>query len=362
MIQTFAPALHSCFKFIVGFFALVIALMNTGCQATYILKNAYYQVKMINEQVDLDEAIKNEKLTDEEKRKILLAKEAKDFAERHIGLKKSKNYTGFIYLDQSHVSYVVSAAEKWKLKPYIWSYPVVGKMPYRGYFREEDAKNAATDYEQQGFDVSLRGVSAYSTLGWFRDPIVSSMLKYKDIHLVDTIIHETVHTTLYIKNNADFNERLAVFIGAKGAEQFYLEREGPDSITLKNLKIEAIDDRLFSEFISKELNALEIWYDQLTEEQKIESVKADRIQAIQKKFAAEILPQMKTQTYKKFPELKLNNARLLIYRTYVEDLSDFEKLFTKVSNDWPKFLEACFQLEKSQDPVLEMKKLVQSMN
>ncbi len=340
---------------------LIFSTLNLGCQVSYVLKNAYYQVKMVNEQVDLDQALLNPKLTEEERRKILLAKEAKEFAEQFVGLKKSRNYTGFIYLNQDYSSYVVSAAEKWQLKQYIWSYPVVGKMPYRGYFQEADAQQAAKEYENDGYDVYLRGVSAYSTLGWFRDPIVSSMLRYKDVHLVDTIIHETVHTTLYIKNNADFNERLAVFIGNKGAEQFYLQREGENSPTLLALRQEGDDDKLFSKFITEELNALEDWYKNLPQEQHSEEIRAERFKKIQMKFQTEILPQMKTKSYTKFHELKLNNARLLIYRTYMQDLKDFEQLFQMVNGDWKRFLAVCFELEKVDDPVAELKNKLASM-
>ena len=357
MTQTFAQESRSHFKSTLRLFSLLVMvpMLNLGCQVSYVLKNAYYQVKMVNQQVDLDQALLNPKLTDEEKRKIRLAKEAKDFAEKHVGLKVSRNYTGFIYLDQDYSSYVVSAAEKWQLKQYIWSYPIVGKMPYRGYFREADAKEAAADYAKDGYDVYMRGVSAYSTLGWFRDPIVSSMLRYKDIHLVDTIIHETVHTTLYIKNNADFNERLAVFIGNKGAEQFYLQREGENSPTLQSLRDESADDQLFSEFISEELTLLENWYQNLDSSQRNEDLRNDRLKSIQVKFQTKILPQMKTKSYHKFHELQLNNARLLIYRTYMQDLKDFEQLFQLLGGDWKKFLEACFDLEKVDDPVQELK-------
>lgn len=358
MTQIFALASLSHFR--LKILSLCLVTFSLGCQVSYVLKNAYYQVKLINEQVDFDKALLNEKLTPDEKRKILLAKEAKDFAEQHVGLKKSRNYTGFVYLDQPYVSYVVSAAEKWQLKQYVWSYPIVGQMPYRGYFRENAAKESATEYEQQGFDVYMRGVSAYSTLGWFRDPLVSSMLRYADVHLVDTIIHETVHTTLYIKNNADFNERLAVFIGTKATEQFYLKKEGEHSETLAQLRLESEDERLFSEFISLELKNLEEWYKNLAENQKTEFIREERFKLIQQKFHTEVLPKMKTKNYSKFHELKLNNARLLIYRTYVQDLNDFEALFTKLAGDWPKFLAACFELEKSHDPVIALKELIAS--
>jgi predicted aminopeptidase len=335
------------------------ALLLSSCQLNYIVKSAYNQFSMMSSQVSLDEALKDPKLTDEQKRKIQLAQKAREFAETELALKPTKNYTKFVLLDRPYVTYVVSAAPKWKLEAYKWHYPIVGSMPYKGFFNEEDAKKEQESLKEENLDTYMRGVSAYSTLGWFKDPLLSSMLQYKDYDLVNTIIHETVHATLYIKHEADFNERMAVFLGNKGAEIFYLKQEGADSPTLTTVKNENADDRMFSSWLSAKLKALETWYEKLPKNQQIEEKRQEQFKQLQEDFKKELLPQLKTETYKKFQDIKLNNARLLVYRTYMQDLGDFEKLYDRVGGDFKKFVDECKSLEKEKDPAEALKKKIE---
>ncbi|AHZ86819.1 aminopeptidase [Bdellovibrio bacteriovorus] len=337
---------------------LAVATLNSGCQMGYLMKSGYGQMKLMNSRVPVEEALKDPKLAEDKKKKLLLAQEARIFAETELHLKTTKNYTSYAELGRPYVTYVVSAAPKWELKHHQWSYPFMGKMPYRGYFNEDDAKEEEKSLQQDNLDTYMRGVSAYSTLGWFNDPILSSMLRYDDYDLVNTIIHETVHATLYIKNSADFNERLATFLGNKGAELFYLKKEGADSPTLKLIQSENDDSKVFSKFISAELDALEKWYKELPASERSEEKRAQRIQQIQNKFSSEIVPHLKTDSYKKFADAKLNNARLLVYRTYMQDLSDFEKLYEIRDRNYFSFIEACRGLEKAKDPSAELKKML----
>lgn len=337
------------------FAGLGAAFLLSSCQINYLMKSAYNQMSLWHQEMPLDEALKDPRLNEEQRRKILLAQKAREFAETELGLKPTKNYTHFVLLDRPYVTYVVSAAPKWKLEAYKWHYPIVGDMPYKGFFNEPDAKGEQEDLKKQDLDTFLRGVSAYSTLGWFNDPLLSSMLQYKDHELVNTLIHETVHATLYIKHEADFNERLAVFMGNVGTEMYYLREEGPDSATLKIIKAENADDKMFSEWLSVKLKNLGSWYDHLSPTDQKEEKRQEQFAQLQKDFATELLPKLQTETYKKFPQMKLNNARLLVYRTYMQDLSDFEKLYEKSGKDFKKFLNECKEFEKAKDPAQALK-------
>ncbi|GIL18285.1 MAG: aminopeptidase [Oligoflexia bacterium] len=340
-------------------FFVISALLLSSCQLSYYLKSAKGQISLLSSRTSIEKTLADPEISEEEKKKIRLAQEAKEFAETKIGLKKTHNYTSYVKLNRSAVTYVVSAANRWELKHHQWKYPIVGTMPYKGFFDEADAKQEEKELQSQNLDTYLRGVSAYSTLGWFNDPILSSMVKYKDHDLVNTIIHETVHGTLYIKNSADFNERLAVFIGNKATEDFYRQREGPGSPTLKVIQNENEDDRLFSQFISLEIKALENWYKEQKDQN--EDSRKNRIRQIQEKFKTELLPLMKSDQYKKFPEIELNNARILVYKTYVQDLSDFEKLFELSDSDYQKFLDHCQGLESHPKPEEGLRELVQTL-
>jgi len=183
------------------------------------------------------------------------------------------------------------------------------------------------------------------------------MLRYKESDLVNTLIHETVHATLYIKSNADFNERLATFMGNWGTELYYKHKEGVDSKTVAQIKDENIDEHLFADFIGKEIKMLEDWYNQ--KPPRDEARRLERLQEIQKRFLIEVKPRLKTKSYKKFPEVELNNARLLVYKTYLQDLSVFEKLARKTGFDYGMFLERVKTLEKHPEPEAGLKKLTE---
>lgn len=297
--------------------------------------------------------MKDPALSEDQKRKLQLAQKAKSFAEDDLGLVKTKNYTSFVKLDRPYVTYVVSAAYPWEMKHYLWHFPIVGEVPYKGFFNEDDAKAEEKSLKDEGLDTYRRGVSAYSTLGWFRDPVLSSMLAYKDHDLVNTIIHETVHATIYIKSSADFNERLATFLGNVGAEDFYRKKEGPESATVKLIHLENEDEKLFSTFISKEIKNLEAWYKGLKE--KSEPLRQARLKEVQDRFKKDVLPKMKSGSYKRFAENDLNNARLLVYRTYLEDQTDFNSIFEKLGRDFKAFVNLAKKLEKEDHPADKLK-------
>lgn len=334
-------------------FLLGLMFLGSGCQMSYLYKSAKGQWGLLRSRIPLQEALEDPRLGPTEKAKLHLAQEARSFGETELGLSPTKNYTQFVQLDRPYVTYVVSAAPAWELKAYEWSFPIVGKVPYKGYFQEVDAKEEEKNLREQGLDTYLRGVSAYSTLGWFQDPILSSMLRYKDQDLVNLILHESVHATLFIKSSADFNERLATFIGNQGTEAFFLHKEGADSPTLKKIRDDNADEKLFAAFMSREIKALEDWYkSQPTQDEKM---KKERLQEIQKRFVKEIKPQLRSESYARFPDLELNNARLLVYKTYLGDLHDFERVFEKMGRDFKAFLRLAKQLEKEKDPAKKLK-------
>jgi predicted aminopeptidase len=331
--------------------------ISTGCGIGYLVKSAYSQVGLLNKRVPIDDALNDPKLGDEQKRKLLLARDARLFAESDLGLKHTKNYTSYVQLDGPYVTYVVSAAERYRLKQYLWFYPIVGSLPYKGYFDPKDAHEEAEEMKKKDLDVYVRGVSAYSTLGWFRDPILSSMLRYSDFDLVDTIIHETTHATIYISGEADFNERLAMFIGQKGAELFFKKRDGENSPAIAAMHNEQNDEKLFGEFMSAELKDLDKWYDERKGHPIPEEERQARFVLIQEHFRTVLRPRLSSNdSYKSFETAKLNNAQLLTYRLYYQDLNQFEIVFQKYGSDFKRMLEFCKSLQDVSDPVAALAK------
>ena len=327
----------------------------SGCQLGYYVKSAYNHFSMMSSRESIEKVLADPKTDDKTRAKLQIAKEAHEFALAQVHLKETKNYTTYVDLHRPYVSWVISAAPRWQMEHHYWSYPFVGKMPYKGFASEADAKDEQAGLEKENLDTFMRGVSAYSTLGWFQDSVLSSMLKYSDHDLVNTIIHETVHTTLYIKNSSDFNERLAVFVGNKATEQFYLGKEGPQSPTVQKIRDENEDDKTFSAFIGPEIEKLRLWYKDLPPAEQNPDIKRERLKKIQEEFVKSIKPKMKTASHSRFSEIELNNARLLYYKTYLQDLSDFEALYAATKADWTAFFQCAKALESEKNPEQALK-------
>ena len=344
---------------------LLLGLLLTGCQLSYYMHVSYNQIALLNSKVPVSEVLKSESLPPDQKRKIELSQIVRIYAFDNLKLKKSDNYSEYVDLKRPYVTYTVTASKKWKLEPYLWNFLIIGKAPYKGFYREELAKEEAEELRKQDLDVSVRGVSAFSTLGRLTDPLLSSMLNYSDHHLVNTIIHELVHTTLFIKDNIDFNERLAVFVANKGTEYFYLDKEGKDSATLKLIKDENYDDELFSKFITSELAQLKKWYEEFDHTKQLppddkEAIRQERLEQIKKHLTADLKPRLKTKSYDKIFSKKFNNADLAVHNTYMKSLDVFEAVYRKNGSNIEAFLKKCEELKEADDPEKQLEQWAQN--
>ncbi len=326
-----------------------------SCQIGYIINSAHQQFSMMKTRVDIKTELKKKDLSNDTRKKLNLALVVREFSFEKLKLKKTDNYNTYINLNRPYVTWVVHGAYKWEMKTYEWSYPFLGNLPYKGFFTEAEAIVESEKLEDLGYDSFVRGVSAYSTLGYFTDSVLSSMLNYKEHDLVNTLIHELAHTTLYVKNNADFNERLAVFIGNKGTELFYKHLEGENSKTLDLIKKGNADDVIFSKFISKKLTDLESWYK--TNSSRSDSERKAQFEKIKRDFNQIEFKKMQTKNYNKTFDKKMNNAYLGLFKTYLSDMDDFENVYQKYGSDLLLFIEKMKQLEKSKDPMRDLKTL-----
>ncbi len=334
---------------------LAFSFFLSGCQITYLMKSAYNQMSILYQREPIDKALNSDSLSKPEKDKLFLVQEVRAFASENLKLNVGKNYSTYVQLKKPYPVWAVNASPKWKLKHYLWHFPIVGSVPYKGFPNEVDAKEEEKELQKKGYDTYVRGVSAYSTLGWFNDPILSSMLRYKEEDLVNTVIHESVHATLYIKSHADFNERLATFIGDKGTELFYEMREGKNSPHLIAIKNGNQDQKIFSQFISEEIKKLNQVFKNHPQEDL--ALREEQYNEMKKRFRDEIKSQLKTTSYENFDKRPLNNARLLLFKTYIEDLSEFQTLFDKLNGDLPLFINKIKTLESHKDPVEGLKSL-----
>ncbi len=192
------------------------------------------QIKIVLDAITIEEAIQNLSLTEVQKKKLLLVQEIRAFAFDSLQLKWTDNYTTFYDQRNKPILWVVTAAPRFQLKPYYWKFPMLGEVSYKGFFDKEKAEREFKKLEAMNLDADISTVSGWSTLGWFRDPVLSNMLNRSEGWLAETIIHELTHSTVYLKSNVDLNENLATFAGERGAELFLKMKFGDASHELSD--------------------------------------------------------------------------------------------------------------------------------
>ena len=334
-----------------------------GCQTGYLWHVSVNQIGLLTKRVSIEKALKKYSFSEGEKGKLKLISEIKTFAMDTLQLDIDTGiYSSYVHLDRPYVTYLLRVSSVYELKPYEWNFPIVGSAPYKGFFDKNKAQQAAESFSNMEYDVYVRGVSAYSTLGWFNDPVFSSMLSYEESDFVTMVFHELIHTILFFKNHINFNERFAEFLGRKAAIFFYLQKEGKDSKTVKAMQQEWEDELLFSSFMVGEYEDLGQWYKDNEGNVTPES-KQKRLKEIQIRFVTEIKPSLKTSYYNYFSNIELNNARLLSYRSYNYDMEEFERLFTSpiINEDIKAFIEYCMQFKKEKDPEAALSQAVNAL-
>jgi predicted aminopeptidase len=262
------------------------------------------------------------------------------FAMGELGLKESKNYTKFVEMDRDYLAAIVSACSPVAFERHTWWFPVVGQVPYKGFFNVDDARKESAKLRAKNLDVWVRPVDAFSTLGFFRDPLYSYMTDYPVHRLADLIIHELVHATIYIKSDSEFNESLAEFIGKEGARLYIEKYYGADSDAYRAIDADNADNKTFVMFVQSIIKDLDAVYSSaLSREEKL-TRKAEVIAAAQKDFAAHYDELFEHDNYRGFAEMQINNAYLDLYRLYNEGDSYFEEIYNGMGRDLPAFIAA----------------------
>ncbi len=268
------------------------------------------------------------------------------FAMEELGLEMSKNYTRYVNIDRDYLAAVVSACAADSFTRYEWHFPVVGSMPYKGFFNVEDARKERDKLEKKGLDVEIRRVDAFSTLGWFTDPLYSYMRDYSTGSLADLLIHELTHATVFLKGQVQFNEELAEFVGTEGARLYMESRFGLESGEYRALQASKIDNLAFVSFIRELAAELEIVYASgKSREEKLRE-KEQIIAAAKMRFDAEYESRFTSDNFRGFSEMPVNNAYLDLYRLYYAEDDFCEELYEASGRDLKAFIAAVRTLEK----------------
>jgi predicted aminopeptidase len=331
---------------------LAAALLAAGCATPvgYLAKQGKY---LLGDTLGARSAraMLADPATPERTRELLLrVAEIKRFAVEEIGLKDNGNYTRFRQTAGDHLADVVSACDAASFTPYMWSYPLLGKLPYMGFYERPDAEAEASALRKRGYDVIIRGVDAFSTLGFTKDPLYSFMEGYSPFALASLIIHEQTHATLFVKGQSQFNEELASFVGDTGALLWLQRRYGADSAEYAHAVESQEDAVTFTALLkglSVELDA--VYTGPLSREEKL-ARKAEIIAAFTRRLVGPDAPRFRTEGYRNLESLPLNNALLSLYSLYSDDVPLLRAYCTeRCGGDLRLFMEAVRRLSRAGD-------------
>jgi len=327
---------------------IIVLIISSFCiwncgVIVYGIQQGAGQLHIVNNARPMKEVLADTSFPDSLKPKLLLIEEIKKFAVDSLGIKESDNYTTVYDQKGKPSMYVVTACEPYKLKAYEWHFPFLGKFTYKGYFKKERAEKEANRLKEEGYDTEVGTAKAWSTLGWFKDPILSSMLQDEPGKIARLIIHELTHGTLYIKDSVEYNENLATFVGDQGAVLFLKYKYGVESKEMKDYIGHISDIERYANHILKGLDTLQKIYNS----EAFQYIKPNEKEVQKKLVIRKILQSADTLTFydkSKFkkalsPDFEVNNTFFMTYVMYREEQNIFEEEFkTKFNSDFKKYL------------------------
>lgn len=321
----------------IGVLAVVICWQWDLLQ--YGLMQARGQAKILWEARPIEEVLADTTFPDSLKQKLQLIQEIRRFAEDSIGLNRSDNYTTFYDQKGKPILWVLTACPPYELKAYEWRFPLLGSFSYKGFFDLSKAEEEQNQLAAQGYDTDIGEVTGWSTLGWFKDPVLSNFLQRSPGHLADLIIHELTHSTLYVPNDVEYNENLANFVGYQGALLFLRYKYGTDSPELRQYVHSMSDRKRFIRFVLQAAQSLDSLYSSFTPDMP-ESQKA----AAKQRHIGQIVQALDTVRFASdryrnyFADFTPNNTFFMEFIRYNEQQNAFEEEFyQKFGGDFKKY-------------------------
>ena len=208
----------------------VLVCVSACGQPLYVARLGWAEAKILWRREPIGEVVRRPDVDAELRERLQLVLAARDFARDRLGFRVGESYTSYAEVAAHEATvHVVSAAYRDRLEAFTWWYPIAGRVPYRGFFDEASARAEADRLARRGLDVDVRPAIAFSTLGWFPDPLLSVTAEEKPVPLVATVLHELFHQTLYVPGEPAFNESAATFAGDRGAVAFFCDGPGADA-------------------------------------------------------------------------------------------------------------------------------------
>ena len=341
-------------------------IASAGCSPGYVLRAAYEQSKILVARRDIEKVIEDPATPNDQRMKLRVVVDARTYAQE-MGLNPGESFTSFAEVSRDPLAWVVVASRRDAFAMYTWWFPVVGTVPYKGFFDKADGEAQVKELEQQGYEASMRGTEAFSTLGWFNDPVVSTTLKNSPVRIANTVIHESVHTTVWIPGGVPFNESLANFIGSEGAVSFFASRLDACKAAGRACEVEANElsvakkDYAFQFELAEVVNSLYESLDTLYKDTSLSS--AEKIRRRVEVFNGVMGP-----FRQRFPTLSIlkevNNADIIQLKLYLTKMWLFRELFVRKERQWAPFMDTIREIQKrieadpSKDPFVVLEEIV----
>lgn len=306
---------------------LVVAL---SAEIRFLLRAGWSEGRILLARQPIRELIDDPATPPARKAQLGMVLAARTFAARELGLRAGETYTTFSDVGDGPLLYVLSASPKDRLEAYRWSYPVVGSFPYKGFFDLDAAHAEERRLAAAGYDTYLREASAFSTLGWFSDPLLSTALD-DPADLVSTVIHEISHNTLWVPSAVRFNESYANFVGMRGAEIFFLERG--DRAEAERCAALWRDEKKMGAFYTELAGNLETLYALPLPRREMERRRHDLFARARAVMAGPLDHQLEIYSGKAMSRHELNNAVVAAQRIYRTGLDQLDEVYAATGED-----------------------------
>jgi predicted aminopeptidase len=342
---------------LLGFIALL-----AGCaDVSWLVEQGIGQAEVLGAARPIAPILKDPTTSPAVRRRLALVTAARNFAKRDLGLDVGQQYKNVVFLDAPAVVYVVSAAPRTSLEPYTWSYPVLGALPYRGYFDLDDAEAHAVRLADEGYDVDVRPVTTFSLLGILPDPALSTMLfRGDELDVVETVIHELAHATLFVPGQGAFNEGLANFVGKEGRKRFVEKYYGADSAVSHRQNALDHDDEAYVRAVGALAFDLRVLFAHASLSEKEMLAQKDRIfLEHQLHWKEEVAPTLTSFRHRR-ARLPDNNAELSAFGIYSLKQRIYEEAYRGCREDMHCLFARLRMVASEPDPELALAETVRA--
>ncbi|MGU9956491.1 MAG: aminopeptidase [Arenicellales bacterium WSBS_2016_MAG_OTU3] len=318
--------------------ALLAASLSACSTVSYYAQSISGQMEIIRKREPIDELINAQATKPSLKEKLKLVRDIRRFASEQLGLPDNKSYKTYTDIKRLHVVWNVFAAPELSISPVSWCFPIAGCVSYRGYFKHEDAISYEQKLKEENYDTFVGGVPAYSTLGWFDDPLLSTVIDYPEADLAGLIFHELAHQVLYVKDDTEFNESFATAVELEGVKRWFQSKNQPE-VYAQYLQYLAREQQVTDLILEVQYRLSEIYNLDQFEDRK-RRIKRKLLMDLKQDYATLTSQWPSPKPYAGWFSLELNNAMLVVVAAYNRWVPAFQLLLDRSKGNLDGFFKA----------------------